>query len=119
MKISLLTTFAVVIGFFDANAAEIRGKVTACGIVHVSGKYHKVDAPDTASRVARYYGELPVLKEATSHIPARIGTQFGVFYEISNVPGAAEQIELVHVRKSPDRRGPDGTVYRGSESPVW
>ena len=50
----------------------------------------------------------------TTRIPAKIGTWFGMFYQV-RVPAGAGEIELTHVTRSPALHLPDGSVKRSEE----
>jgi hypothetical protein len=95
-------------------ALTVTGKITGYGIVRVPAEYKTVNAPDTAARAAREFLKEPVLLRTTNRIPAKIGTWFGIFYQI-HLPTGTGETEVLHVTTSPGIRRPDGTVSHGYE----
>ncbi len=115
MRKSFFAVLFFVISCFSSKAADVKGKITGYGIVRASSEYQILQAPDTAARVSRLYGQIPVLTRVTDRIPAKLNTHFGMFFQVTHLPKSKAEIELVHVRKSPDMRRPDGTTSHGSK----
>ncbi len=92
----------------------VTGRVTGFGIVRVPTDYKDVRTSSPPGNVSREFLKEPVLVRTTTRIPAKIGTWFGIFYQV-RVPAGAGEIVLSHVTRSPALHLPDGTVKRSEE----
>ena len=102
----LVTTF-----FYGAEGAEIKGKVLSYGIFGFQGEVQKVKTPGTPSGSVGVINGVPVLMTATNRIPAKIGVQFGMFYEISNLRNPNGVVMVTKICRHPPITRPDGTVW--------
>ena len=92
----------------------VTGKITAFGIVRVPSEHNDVRTSSPPGNKSREFLKEPVLVRTTTRIPAKIGTWFGIFYQV-RVPVGAGEIELSHVTRSPGLHLPDGSVKRSEE----
>jgi hypothetical protein len=98
-----------------ANAGEpVTGRITGFGIVRVPAEHKDVRTSSPPGNVSREFLGRPVLVRSTTRIPAKIGTWFGIFYQV-RVPAGAGEIELSHVTRSPELHPPGGGVKRSEE----
>jgi hypothetical protein len=100
-----------------------RGKVLDYGIVAPHPRGKTVATPQTPSGVTQLPELPPRITTTTDRIPAKLGVQFGIAYEITGL--AAKDDEEVEVELSvsfPDMTKPDGSVTKGfnytAKSPV-
>jgi hypothetical protein len=99
-----------------ANADEVTAKIISCGIFTVPNKHRIQEVPEAFSGTVRIYKGLPTLEIATNQIPAKIGTDFGFIYKISNLPlKDGEEVELVKAVNNPGIKKPDGKTSQTSE----
>ncbi len=108
---ALLLTIPCILANSDDR---ITGKITGFGVVNVPVEHRDVRTSSTPNRVSREFLQQPELLRSTTRIPAKMGTWFGIFYQV-RVPAGAGEIELTHVTRSPGLHLPDGTVKRSEE----
>jgi len=111
-----LLALITVLGFPITHADEVTGKIISYGIYSVSDEHRMQEAPDSFSGAVRIYRGLPILVTSTNQIPAKIGTDFGFIYQISNLPAKdGDEIEIEKIAKTPPINKPDGTTAQKSE----
>jgi len=95
-----------------AESADVRGRVISYGLFKIPAKGESVKAPKTPTGETQVIENVPqnkpVLISSTNRIPAKIGIQFGMWYEIANVPVANGEVEVTAVVKHPTITKPDG-----------
>lgn len=97
-----------------SRGADVTGRVTSYGIFKITGKMEIVESPQTPNGFTSIPANTPMLITATNRIPAKIGTLFGMWYELSNVPlKDFDQAEVVKIARHPAITKPDGTISKG------
>ncbi len=115
-RLLILFIFLFVYCVSNANADEVTGRIICFGIFTPPDKYRIQEVPEASSGIVRIYTGLPVLSIPTNQITAKIGTDFGFIYEISNLPlKDGEEIEIVKALKTPGIKSPDGKTVRTSQ----
>jgi hypothetical protein len=115
MKITtLMFIFLITIHNALANQGGIEGKVSGYGILKVPTDQHTESEPQSPAGVAHIYHTLPSITTATNRIQAKIGTVFGMIYEISNPEAKdGDLADLEVVMSFPPMAKPDGSTSRG------
>jgi len=112
MKIKpMLLIVSMMLSASHVLAADVTGKVLAYGIYKRAEKEELIKTPETPSGVTRRPVGTMYIATTTNRIPARIGTAFGLHYEISNLDlKDGETVEITKVTTHPPMKKPDGTV---------
>jgi hypothetical protein len=103
----------------SANAEGLRGKIIGYGTYKAPGQYKRLESPEAPSGAGRSYNEVPTFTATTDRIPAKIGTRFGIAFELTTLPATYDgTLELVQVSKNPPVRRSNGTTSTGFERPL-
>ena len=112
MKRSLVF-LSILFGFcFVSFGDEVQGKVTSYGIFKVTEQREIEPAPQTPTGANQRLLAGPVLVTSTNRIPAKIGVQFGLWYEINNLPVHNGEVEVTAIVSLPTITKPDGTTSK-------
>ena len=115
MKHRLLFSVALVLNsVLLCSGAEVRGTVLNYGIFKKDMPEQVVRTPGTSSGVTRVgIGPREIITQ-TNRIPAKIGSCFGLTFEVSNLATTnGALIDIVKVVTHPPMTRPDGTVSKG------
>jgi len=97
-----------------ANQVGIEGKVTGYGVLKVPEAHATESEPQTPAGVANIYHSMPSITTATNRIQAKLGTAFGMIYEISKPEAKDGDVaDLEVVMSFPPMAKPDGSTSRG------
>jgi hypothetical protein len=108
----------VICCFSVATADDARGKITDYGITKLSNEQMIIKDPHSPTGERRVPNAANVLV-ITNRIPARIGVNFGIAYEISNLQlKDGETVEVVSAARFPVMTKPDGTTSNGYDGIV-
>ena len=98
-----------------ANAGEpVTGKITGFGIVRVPAEHKDVRTSSPPGNVSREFLGQPVLVRSTTRIPAKIGTWFGIFYQV-RVPAGGGGKKKKKEKKTPGGPPRGGGGKRGEK----
>lgn len=112
MKIKLMLFAAsMMLSASHVFGADVTGKVLGYGIYKRAEKEELIKTSKTPSGVTRIPVGTMYITTTTNRIPARLGTAFGLHYEISNLDlKDGETVEITKVTTHPRMKKPDGTV---------
>lgn len=92
---------------------QIRGRIIEYGEYSNVVMIRRIKSPSTNSGYTKILEDPQVIGGSSDMINAKIGTVFGIRYEISNLPTNIAEIEVLRVVRYPPMTMPDGRVSTG------
>jgi Domain of unknown function (DUF3859) len=115
MKIRLILCLTLLGGYSVlADIPDFRAKVFDYGLLTLPTSPNDVKAPQSPSGVAHIYNTFPTVVATTNRISAKLGSAFGIIYEISDSQmkdGDSMKVDIV--MSYPMMTKPDGSRSQG------